>query len=321
MKWIGGCLAVVLLAWPAANGEEPKEDKTPKERYDALVKEFQTKQREIIAQYQKTKGEEQQKLLQQYFGLGKEYAGKFLKLAEEDAKSPVATDAYFWIVQNANESDAFKKAAEKVSALIADMPLKELSQKLNAIQANPSILDSVLKRAEKDAKEAGSADLIAWAATRGSYLPGGEKAAQMLLEKYPDHSAVSQVLNALGRNYSPAAEKTLRKFAESSTKENVKAAATLALAKMLATRVDSLGDNPSEADKVTAEAEKQFKAAIDLYKDNAAQKKAAESGLKALAIRPGKEAPDIKGPDLDGKDFKLSDYRGKVVLLDFWGHW
>ena len=38
-------------------------------------------------------------------------------------------------------------------------------------------------------------------------------------------------------------------------------------------------------------------------------------------IRVGKEAPEIKAPDLDGKEFKLSDYRGKVVLLDFWGHW
>ena len=24
---------------------------------------------------------------------------------------------------------------------------------------------------------------------------------------------------------------------------------------------------------------------------------------------------------LDGRHFKLSDYRGKVVVLDFWGHW
>jgi hypothetical protein len=32
----------------------------------------------------------------------------------------------------------------------------------------------------------------------------------------------------------------------------------------------------------------------------------------------GKVAPDIEGEDQDGKRFKLSDYRGKVVLLDFW---
>ncbi|HTU19360.1 MAG TPA: hypothetical protein VMG10_14965 [Gemmataceae bacterium] len=35
----------------------------------------------------------------------------------------------------------------------------------------------------------------------------------------------------------------------------------------------------------------------------------------------GKPAPEIEGEDIDGKLFKLSDYRGKVVLLDFWGNW
>jgi hypothetical protein len=34
----------------------------------------------------------------------------------------------------------------------------------------------------------------------------------------------------------------------------------------------------------------------------------------------GKEAPDIEGEDQDGKRFKLSDYRGKVILLDFWSY-
>jgi hypothetical protein len=35
----------------------------------------------------------------------------------------------------------------------------------------------------------------------------------------------------------------------------------------------------------------------------------------------GKMAPPIKGLDLNGKSLKLSDYKGKVVLLDFWGNW
>lgn len=38
-------------------------------------------------------------------------------------------------------------------------------------------------------------------------------------------------------------------------------------------------------------------------------------------ILVGKPAPEIEGEDIDGKLFKLSDYRGKVVLLDFWGNW
>jgi cytochrome oxidase Cu insertion factor (SCO1/SenC/PrrC family) len=35
----------------------------------------------------------------------------------------------------------------------------------------------------------------------------------------------------------------------------------------------------------------------------------------------GQVAPDIEGEDLDGTKFKLSDYRGKVVVVDFWGDW
>ena len=41
--------------------------------------------------------------------------------------------------------------------------------------------------------------------------------------------------------------------------------------------------------------------------------------MRNLAI--GKLAPEIQGKDLDGVEFKLSDYRGKVVFLDFWGFW
>jgi hypothetical protein len=38
-------------------------------------------------------------------------------------------------------------------------------------------------------------------------------------------------------------------------------------------------------------------------------------------LKVGKVAPEIEGEDIDGVKFKLSDYRGKVVMLDFWGHW
>jgi predicted protein tyrosine phosphatase len=41
--------------------------------------------------------------------------------------------------------------------------------------------------------------------------------------------------------------------------------------------------------------------------------------IRNLAI--GKVAPEIEGEDINGKSFKLRDYRGKVVVLDFWGHW
>ena len=42
-------------------------------------------------------------------------------------------------------------------------------------------------------------------------------------------------------------------------------------------------------------------------------------GLKPVSI--GQFAPDFQLPDQTGKEFKLSDFNGKYILLDFWASW
>ncbi len=45
------------------------------------------------------------------------------------------------------------------------------------------------------------------------------------------------------------------------------------------------------------------------------------SYIKYNAASNGNQAPDFETTLVDGSSFKLSDLRGKYVLLDFWGSW
>lgn len=43
--------------------------------------------------------------------------------------------------------------------------------------------------------------------------------------------------------------------------------------------------------------------------------------LPPEGMRPGNTCPEIAGFDVEGKPIKLSEYRGKVVLVSFWATW
>jgi len=45
------------------------------------------------------------------------------------------------------------------------------------------------------------------------------------------------------------------------------------------------------------------------------------STIKSPAPIPGRPAPDFTLSDLEGNEVRLSDFRGKVVLVNFWATW
>lgn len=80
-------------------------------------------------------------------------------------------------------------------------------------------------------------------------------------------------------------------------------------AKVVAQRViDEFGDVPHpEASLLNRKATLAFAAQL--------------RGARVTATKVGQPAPELLGEDLDGKQRKLSDYRGKVVVLHFWATW
>lgn len=56
-------------------------------------------------------------------------------------------------------------------------------------------------------------------------------------------------------------------------------------------------------------------------KDGQMQAMAAANAAKEAMFKPGTVVKDIEMPDTSGQIIRLSDLRGKVVLIDFWASW
>jgi hypothetical protein len=133
----------------------------------------------------------------------------------------------------------------------------------------------------------------------------------------------SQNLGMLGGASSPAVVKIVRNLAEKSSDESIQNQAGGVLGRILRNLYEKAYDKKDpKAPELYQEAEKTLTEFSKKAEGNAFLKKQLDDALFELQkLSVGKTAPEIDGEDLDGKKFKLSDYRGKVVVLDFWGNW
>jgi hypothetical protein len=113
---------------------------------------------------------------------------------------------------------------------------------------------------------------------------------------------------------SAASEAALRAMIAGSPHRSVRAAAHFNLAVILA----QAGTSPTRADEARAH----FVALRDEYGDLGSWKEAAVAGLYELEhLQVGMPAPDFEAIDQQRASFRLSDARGRVVLLHFFGFW
>lgn len=151
---------------------------------------------------------------------------------------------------------------------------------------------------------------------KGTMEDAAAKVADEILEEYPKSEELAHVaewsyvfrkekhaelLAALGAAERPAA---------------VRAAAGLAGA----IRLKRAGD----AEKARPLFEAVAKEFGDLKKGYTTYGAVADAYLNAHApgsLKVGKTAPEIVGVSHDGKPMKLSDYKGRVVVIDFFGDW
>jgi hypothetical protein len=176
-----------------------------------------------------------------------------------------------------------------------------------------------LALAQKYPKDKVAYDALVYIILNGGESVGTDKAAELFLKDYEDK--VEKTVELSRRAQSPAIA-FLRTVAAKHSDHKIQGKALLALATALKNQAEAPDLTAAQKEKIKKEAEDTLTKVADKFADlKSVGDKAKGELFEMTRLVIGKEVPDIEGEDIDGKKFKLSDYRGKVVVLDFWGNW
>ena len=180
--------------------------------------------------------------------------------------------------------------------------------------------------AEKYSKDDIAFDALLWVRRTAPTTNEGAQALDLLTQNHITNPRAGEFCSLLTSSTNALNEKTLRAILEQNPHKNAQGFACYYLAMNIKSQVDAATRKKIDA----ADLSKQVENLLDRVTNDFGEIKQGEKTLAQLAepllfelrfLAVGKTAPDIDGEDIDGKTFKLSDYRGKVVMLDFWGHW
>jgi thiol-disulfide isomerase/thioredoxin len=154
-----------------------------------------------------------------------------------------------------------------------------------------------------------------------------ERAAQLLAKDHWHKPELSGVCMRFARRPVPEMEKLLKDAADRHAQRDVRGLAGLTLALNLARAGNRISETePERAAQMMRDAEKQFDRLVTEYGNLTV----GRSSLGEIAryeldevryLSVGSTPRDIVGEDLHGKPLRLSDFKGKVVVLDFWADW
>jgi hypothetical protein len=269
----------------------PPKQTTPAEQYKALLKEYQVASQDLFSRAKTD--EERNKVL----GSVDKFPLRFLELAEKYPKDPIALDVLVQVIN------------------------LEISLENNTTYAGLG-------------KE-GSPQARAFA---------------LLLRDHLGSDKLDYACWRTSYGFHQDCERFLRTALDKSPHKAVQGTACLRLAQFLQARLhrlDLLKERPEMARryeslfgkdylvtlqrqdpaKVGAEVEALLERVIEKYADvklpysGTVGEPAKRELYEIRHLSVGKQAQEIEGEDQDGKRFKLSDYRGKVVLLYFWSEY
>lgn len=189
-----------------------------------------------------------------------------------------------------------------------------------AIELLGKLANRAIDYAEKNPKKEDAAQALVMSLQWARDEATRDRAVLVLVKDHAESKSIGKICVMLAELSNPTVEKLLRTVIEKNPDRNVQGLATLSLATHLQSRAEDA--RGPEAEKLNKEAEKVLETALAKYADvKTDDGTVGEAAKAALSLSVGREVPDIVGADSEDKEFKLSDFRGKVVMLDFWASW
>ena len=224
----------------------------------------------------------------------------------------------------------YGEATQQLGRLARTKTPAELEQELR--NSNARFRDQFMKIVRKDP--------ASWPAFQGLYFAAGLAAdgseqgdqalteiCDLLLKHHLPSRELGRIAEQLSASSSEVARQFCLKIIDSSPHKPVQAHAAIAAAlgriRWLSgsgtLALADLQQSREQAEAMLKRIEKEF---ADVPVGQATAKQLAQQlRLQLEALKIGLPSPEIKGVDNDGKEFKLSDYKGKVVVLDFFADW
>jgi peroxiredoxin len=233
----------------------------------------------------------------------------------------------------ADLGDSAQRAmGEAKTAVYAAKSEKEIDKIIERVTADLAALHRhALDLAAKHSTAPVAVKALAWVAEMrppGQQSPEIARALTALRRDHTHSDQIAGLCQSLERLDSPESEAFLRGVAAENPSRALQARALATLAVLLRNRGDArYNDDPRESERCAQEAERTLtKVASDFGDLKATDSSTFADWARGVRdemhrLSAGKTAPAIEGTDVDGKKFKLSDYKGKVVVVDFWAGW
>ena len=276
--------------------------------------------------------------------------------AEESARKAIPDTGYRALVR---EYDAAHQAYNRAFlAATTDAQRRRVQARRPDLAA---FARGFLDLAREKPEDKSSFDALSWVLSHTPQSAEGDRALELLAAGQLDNPRLGPIIQRLRTSRSAAAEKLLRAALAKSQDRDVQAHACYTLAVMLAAREHRAGPvrpRTSRTQKTQVVRDAEANASVNeeievlygrLLKDfreikpsKKSRKNYGEIAIEALekikgrqgrsglggrslalgvGLEPGLVAPPIEGLDTTGSPMRLSAFRGKVVVLDFWGDW